>query len=139
MIMWKNILEYKRYPMEIILTFFMPIIWFLPTYLMIISFAPDGQSAGLESWIGNNNFFPFYMIGLISSFFVYTIFWDMGFALKRLMDIGLLETIWVCPVPKAVYIVGESLFSVLRLLYEITAMLIVFKFVFKIFNKFFRT
>ncbi|MBN2041909.1 MAG: ABC transporter permease [Spirochaetes bacterium] len=130
-IIWKNILEYKRYPVEIVFTFFMPVVWFLPTYLLIISFAPDGKSSGLESWIGTNNFFAFYMTGVISTYFIFTVFWEMGFSLKRLMDIGLLETIWVCPISKVVYIIGESLFSMIRLTYEIAVMLILYKLVFR--------
>jgi len=58
-IIWKNILEYRRYPMEIAFTFLMPIVWFLPTYFLIVSFAPQGTSIGLASWIGTDNFFSF--------------------------------------------------------------------------------
>jgi hypothetical protein len=32
----KNILEYRRYPMEIVFTFLMPPVWFLPTYFLDI-------------------------------------------------------------------------------------------------------
>ena len=127
----KNILEYRRYPMEIAFTFLMPIVWFLPTYFLIVSFAPHGSSSGLASWIGTDNFFSFYMIGLIVGYFTATIFWGMGFSLKRLMDIGMLETIWVCPISKLMYVVGESLFSLIRLIYEMTVLVIMYKFVFK--------
>ena len=130
-IIWKNTLEYRRYPLEIAFTFLMPIVWFLPTYFLIISFAPQGTSSGLASWIGTDNFFSFYMIGLIVGYFTATIFWSMGFSLKRLMDIGMLETIWVCPVSKLVYIIGESLFSMLRLTYEMTILIIMYKLVFR--------
>ena len=130
-IIWKNILEYRRYPMEIAFSFLMPIVWFLPTYFLIISFAPQGTSIGLASWIGTDNFFSFYLIGLIVGYFTATIFWSMGFSLKRLMDIGMLETIWVCPISKLVYIIGESLFSMLRLIYEMTILIIMYKLVFR--------
>lgn len=130
-IIWKNILEYRRYPMEIALTFLMPIVWFLPTYFLIVSFAPQGTSIGLASWIGTDNFFSFYMIGLIVGYFTATIFWSMGFSLKRLMDIGMLETIWVCPISKLMYIIGESLFSLIRLMYEITILIFMYKLVFR--------
>jgi len=130
-IIWKNILEYRRYPLEIAFTFLMPIVWFLPTYFLIVSFAPQGTSIGLASWIGTDNFFSFYMIGLIVGYFTATIFWSMGFSLKRLMDIGMLETIWVCPVSKLMYIIGESLFSMLRLIYEMTILIIMYKLVFR--------
>lgn len=130
-IIWKNILEYRRYPLEIAFTFLMPIVWFLPTYFLIVSFAPQGNSNGLASWIGTDNFFSFYMIGLIVGYFTATIFWSMGFSLKRLMDIGMLETIWVCPISKLMYIIGESLFSLFRLTYEMTILIIMYKLVFK--------
>jgi ABC-2 type transport system permease protein len=130
-IIWKNILEYRRYPLEIAFTFLMPIVWFLPTYFLIISFAPQGTSSGLASWVGTNNFFSFYTIGLIVGYFTSTIFWSMGFSLKRLMDIGMLETIWVCPISKLLYIIGESLFSMLRLIYEMTIIIIMYKLVFR--------
>lgn len=71
------------------------------------------------------------MIGVVSSYFIFTIFWGMGFSLKRVMDIGLLETIWVCPVSKVMYIIGESLFSMFILIYEISIMLILYKLIFK--------
>jgi hypothetical protein len=47
-----------------------------------------------------NLFSSFYMTGLIVSYFTTTIFYSMRFSLKRLMDIGMLETIWVCPISK---------------------------------------
>jgi ABC-2 type transport system permease protein len=78
-----------------------------------------------------NNFFSFYTIGLIVGYFTSTIFWSMGFSLKRLMDIGMLETIWVCPISKLMYIIGESLFSMLRLIYEMTIIIIMYKLVFR--------
>jgi ABC-2 type transport system permease protein len=130
-IIWKNILEHRRYPMEIVFTFLMPIVWFLPTYFLIVSFAPQGTSIGLSSWIGTNNFFSFYMIGLIVGYFTATIFWSMGFSLKRLMDIGMLETIWVCPISKLMYIIGESVFSLIRLTYEMTILITIYKLVFR--------
>ena len=51
--------------------------------------------------------------------------------LKRLMDIGMLETIWVCPISKLMCIIGESLFSLIRLTYEMTILLIMYKLVFR--------
>ena len=59
----KNLLEFIRYPMELIFTFFMPFVFLLPTYFLIRSFAPDGSSVGLASWIGSSDFFGFFMIG----------------------------------------------------------------------------
>jgi ABC-2 type transport system permease protein len=127
----KNLLEFIRYPAELLFTFFIPFVWFLPVYFLILSFAPDGISEGLASWIGSNNFFGFFMIGMIIGHVVMAVFWGIGFALKRLMDIGLLETVWVCPISKTVYLVGESLFSVVRLVYEIALLLILYRYIFR--------
>jgi ABC-2 type transport system permease protein len=126
----KNALEYFRYPMNMFFGLVMPVIWFLPVYFLIVSFAPDGQSEGLAAWVGESNFFTYLPVGLMVSYVITTIFWNMGFALKRLMDIGMLETIWSCPVPRVVYILGESLFSMVRLVVEIAVVILVYRYLY---------
>ncbi len=126
----KNALEYVRYPMNMFFGLVMPIIWFLPIYFLIISFTADGSSAGLEAWVGHSSFFAYLPIGLMISYVIMTIFWNMGFALKRLMDIGMLETIWSCPVPRMLYIFGESLFSMARMLIEVVIVLLVYRYLY---------
>ncbi len=124
----KNALEYVRYPMNVFFGLVMPIIWFLPIYFLIVSFAPDGTSQGLEAWVGTSSYFSYLPVGLVIGYVMMAIFWNLGFALKRLMDIGMLETVWSCPVPRMTYIVGESLFSMARLLVEVTIVLVVYRF-----------
>jgi ABC-2 type transport system permease protein len=126
----KNALEFVRYPVNMIFSLAMPVIWFIPTYFLIVSFAPDGVSAGLDAWIGESDFFAYLPVGLVVSYVIMTIFWNMGFALKRLMDIGMLETLWACPVPRTVFILGESLFSMARMLVEVVVIVAVYRFVF---------
>ncbi len=126
----KNFLEFLRYPAEFFFSFIMPIIWFLPTYFLIISFAPGGISEGLASWTGNSSFYPYFLTGMLVGYVISAVFWGIGLSLKRLMDIGLLETVWTCPVPKITYIIGESLFSIIRLFFEITVLFLVFRFIF---------
>ena len=128
----KNLLEYIRYPLNAIFGLIMPIVWILPIYLLIRSFSVDGSSAGLSAWTGTNNFFGYFMIGIVVATIIMTIFWNIGFALKRLMDIGMLETIWVCPVSKVGYIVAESLFSVTMLIGELALQIVFFRYVFGI-------
>ncbi|MEE8441040.1 MAG: hypothetical protein V3S41_04900, partial [Spirochaetia bacterium] len=55
----KNVLEFVRYPANMFFSLAMPVIWFIPTYFLIVSFAPDGMSAGLDAWIGESNFFVY--------------------------------------------------------------------------------
>lgn len=126
----KNALEYVRYPMNAFFGLVMPVIWFLPVYFLIVSFAPGGESVGLDAWIGTSNYFEYMPVGLVVGYVIMTIFWNLGFALKRLMDIGMLETIWSCPVPRMTYIIGESLFSMARLVGEVTIVLIVYRYLY---------
>jgi len=126
----KNALEYIRYPANLLFGLVMPIVWFVPTYFLIVSFAPDGMSAGLAAWVGQSDFFSYLPVGLVVSFVIMTIFWNVGFALKRLMDIGVLETLWACPVPRVLFIMGESLFSMARVAVELVIMLTVYRYVF---------
>lgn len=126
----KNALEYVRYPMNMFFGLVMPVIWFLPVYFLIVSFTPDGKSAGLKAWVGQSSFFSYLPIGLMVSYVIMTIFWNMGFALKRLMDIGMLETIWSCPVPRMLYVLGESLFSMSRMALEVVLVIVVYRYLY---------
>jgi ABC-2 type transport system permease protein len=126
----KNALEYVRYPMNAFFGLLMPLIWFLPMYLVIVSFAAGGDSAGLAAWVGTSDFFSYLPIGLVIGGIISTIFWNLGFALKRLMDIGLLETIWACPVPRMTYIIGESLFSAAQQIVEIGLVIVAFRYIY---------
>jgi ABC-2 type transport system permease protein len=129
-ILRKSFYEFIRYPANFFFSLVMPVIWFLPLYFLILSFAPQGESAGLSAWIGESDFFTYLPLGLMVSYIIMTIFWGMGFALKRLMDIGVLETIWSCPVPRFIHIIGESLFSVARIVVELTIVLTVYRFLY---------
>ena len=126
----KNALEYVRYPMNVFFGLVLPIIWFLPIYFLIVSFAAGGASSGLEAWVGTSSYFSYLPVGLVVGYVIMTIFWNLGFALKRLMDIGMLETVWSCPVPRMTYLVGESLFSMARLFVEVTIVLMVYRFLY---------
>ena len=127
----KNVLEYIRYPANFVFSLLMPIVFILPYYFLMESFSPGGISEGLAEWTGSNNFSSYYIIGLMVAFFILKIFWGMGFTLKRLMDIGMLETIWVYPISRVGYILAESLFNALQLCFETAAVVAIIIFVFK--------
>jgi ABC-2 type transport system permease protein len=126
----KNLLEYVRYPVNFVFSLVMPIVWTLPIYFLIKSFTSDGTSVGLVSWIGTGDFYGYFMIGMAVSYINNTIFWNLGFSLKRLMDIGMLETTWGLPIGKTVYILAESFFSVVRLVWELALLLVIFRFMY---------
>jgi len=129
-ILAKSFYEFIRYPANFFFSLVMPVIWFLPIYFLIVSFAPDGESAGLSAWIGESNFFTYLPMGLMVGYVITSIFWGLGFALKRLMDIGVLETIWSCPVPRYIHVIGESLFSLCRMVVELTIVLVVYRYLY---------
>jgi len=126
----KNLLEIIRYPVNSIFIVLFPIFWTLPVYLLIYSFAPDGVSKGLQIYTGTDLFFPYYLIGMIVGLFINQVFWGMGFALKRLMDIGVLETIWSYPINHLHFIIGESIYNLIETLYSLIASILIMRFIF---------
>ena len=56
----KNLLEYIRYPANFVFSLLMPVVWTLPIYFLIRSFAPGGTSTGLMSWVGNDDFYGYF-------------------------------------------------------------------------------
>jgi len=127
----KNLKEQLRYPLNFIISLLFGLVWFLPTYFTIKSFVPDGVSAGLQAYIGVSDYYGFYMIGLIIGFVISQVMWTMGFSLKRMMDIGVFETVWSYPIPKLWYLIAESLFSAFEVLYNILLMYVMYAMIFK--------
>jgi ABC-2 type transport system permease protein len=130
-ILKKSVLEYIRYPANFHFFTDHAVVYILPYYFLMESFSPGGTSQGLAEWTGSANFSSFLMIGLVVSFVIMKIFWGMGFMLKRLMDIGMLETIWVYPLSRVGYILAESLFNALQLICEALMVTLVIRVVFK--------
>ncbi len=126
----KNLLEIIRYPVNSIFIVLFPIFWTLPIYLLIYSFSPDGVSKGLAAYAGTDLFFPYYLIGMVAGLFITQIFWGMGFSLKRLMDIGVLETIWSYPIEHIYFIIGESIYNLIETLYSEIASILIMRFIF---------
>lgn len=127
----KNFKEEIRYPLNFISGLLFGIVWFLPTYFTIKSFVPDGRSPGLMAFIGVSNFYEFYMIGLIIAYIIMEIMWVMGFSLKRLMFIGVFETIWSYPIPKLWYIFSESIYSLVSSIFNIVILYFLYTLFFK--------
>lgn len=126
----KNLLELIRYPANSIFVVLFPIFWTLPIYLLIYSFAPDGVSYGLYAYTGTKMFFSYYLIGMIGGLFIIQIFWGMGFSLKRLMDIGVLETIWSYPMNHVHFTIGESVYNLVETIYSEVASVLIVRYVF---------
>jgi len=51
----------------------------------------------------------FILIGAVLSSYVSAVFWGMGYALKTDMDAGVLESNWLMPLPRPLFLVGQTL------------------------------
>ena len=53
----------------------------------------------------------FVLVGALLSSYVSAVFWGMGFSLKTEMDTGVLESNWMLPVPRLLFLVGQTVAS----------------------------
>lgn len=121
---------YFRYPMNFIMTIFDPLMWLAPFYFMGLSFSKNGKISGFESYTGNSDFVGFLVIGYMITSYVSTVFWSMGFSLKREMMEGVLESNWSAPVSRITLLIGKSLFQFCAATFEILVVGIVCHFAF---------
>jgi ABC-2 type transport system permease protein len=110
---------YFRYPVNVIMTLFEPLMWIAPFYFMGKSFSQDGRLAGFENYTGNSDFIGFLVVGFMISSYVGTVFWTLGFSLKEEMRQGVLESNWSAPVNRITLLVGKSLFQFCATTFEV--------------------
>ncbi|MBB6631835.1 ABC transporter permease [Clostridium algidicarnis] len=102
---------YFRYPLNIILSLFSPIIWLSPFYFMAKAFQVEGKISGFESYTGNSDFIGFMVIGYMMASYMGVAMWSMGFSLKEEMRQGVLESNWSTPANKILLMVSQSMFK----------------------------
>lgn len=107
----KDWLHFLRYPMNAVFRVLQPITWLTPIYFLGKSFAGDGGNVGFAGFAGTADYMSFVLIGAILSNYVSAVFWGMGFSLKTEMDSGVLETNWLTPVPRPLFLIGQTLAS----------------------------
>lgn len=110
---------YFRYPVNIIMTLFDPLMWLTPFYFMGKSFSKNGTIEGFAKYTGNSDYMSFLVIGFMISSYVSTVFWSMGFSLKEEMRQGVLESNWSAPVNRSILMIGKSLFQFCAATFEI--------------------
>jgi ABC-2 type transport system permease protein len=101
---------YFRYPLNVVLTFFDPLIWLTPFYFMGKSFSFNGEMVGFQQYTGNSDFMGFLVVGYMISAYVSSVFWGVGFSMKEEMRQGVLESNWSTPVSRITLIVSKSIF-----------------------------
>jgi ABC-2 type transport system permease protein len=119
---WK---QYWRYPLNAISSVFQPIIWLTPAYFMSLAFSVNGEARGFAGYSGTTDFMSFILIGMALSNFINAVFWGMGYALKNDMDAGVMESNWLCPVPRPLLLVGHTFSSIALTAITSAAMLLI--------------
>lgn len=107
----RDALFFIRYPMNAVFNVLHPLIWLTPVYFLSRAFtSPDGQT-GIAGYIGAADYMSFAILGMVLSHYISVVFWGMGYALKTEMDLGVLESNWMTPIPRAAFLVGHTLAS----------------------------
>ncbi len=107
----KDWLHFMRYPLNAVFRVVQPLMWLTPIYFLSRSFAGSAGNTGFAAYAGTDDFMSFVLIGTILGDYVSAVFWGMGYALKTEMDSGVLETNWLTPVPRPLFLVGQTLAS----------------------------
>ncbi len=129
----ENIKEWKielRYKPDFIRQFFEPFVYLFPYFLYGFALLGARDSEHLKSITGISDIFAYTFVGYLLMGFLNTACWAMGASLRKEQWYGTLETIFIAPVPRWVYVAGMALHSTLHqgLIMLIEAMVIVFFF-----------
>ncbi|MBA3945779.1 MAG: ABC transporter permease [Herpetosiphonaceae bacterium] len=108
----KDWLHFLRYPLEGMFRIIEPVMWLTPIYFLGRSFATSNGATGFAAYVGTVDYMSFVLIGGIISSYVSAVFWGMGFSLKREMDSGVLESNWMAPLPRPLFLIGQTVASI---------------------------
>jgi ABC-2 type transport system permease protein len=107
----KDWLHFYRYPLNALFRVIEPIAWLTPVYFLGRSFASPQGNAGFAAYTGTADYMSFILVGAVLSSYIGAVFWGMGYALKTEMDSGVLETNWMAPIPRPLFLIGQTLAS----------------------------
>jgi len=110
----ENIKEWKiefTYKPDFIRQFFEPFVYLFPYFLYGFALLGGRYSEHLKSLTGIGDMVAYTFIGYLFIGFLNTACWAMGFSLRKEQWFGTLETIFVAPVPRWVYVAGMALHS----------------------------
>jgi ABC-2 type transport system permease protein len=107
----KDWLYFFRYPLNALFRIVEPIMWLTPVYFLGQSFATAAGNTGFAAYAGTLDYMSFVLLGAAISSYVSAVFWGMGFSLKEEMDAGVLESNWLAPIPRPLFLVGRTLAS----------------------------
>ncbi len=105
---WKIELKYKP---DFFRQFFEPFVYLLPYFLYGIALLGGRFSEHLRSLTGVSDMIAYTFIGYLIMGFLNTACWAMGASLRKEQWYGTLDTIFVAPVPRWVYVAGMAAHS----------------------------
>lgn len=107
----KDWVLFYRYPLNAVFRVIEPVMWLTPVYFLGRSFATPAGAAGFAGYTGTGDYVSFILLGTILSSYVSAVFWGIGYSLKNEMDSGVLESNWIAPLPRSLFLVGRTLAS----------------------------
>lgn len=107
----KDWVLFYRYPLNAAFRVIEPVMWLTPVYFLGRSFATPAGAAGFAGYTGTGDYVSFILLGTILSSYVSAVFWGIGYSLKNEMDSGVLESNWIAPLPRSLFLVGRTLAS----------------------------
>jgi ABC-2 type transport system permease protein len=106
----KELLIARRYPLQLATEVMQPLYQFLlPSLLLGLTFYVGGRAIGLEASTGTDDLAGYLFLGTVVGGLVGAAFWDMAFGLKREMDAGTLEPMWLTPTRPETTVFGRAL------------------------------
>jgi ABC-2 type transport system permease protein len=119
-----------RYPLNAVSTVLQPLVWITPAYFMGQAFSVNGKALGFAAYSGTTDYMSFIILGTALSNFVFAVFWGMGYSLKGDMDAGVLESNWLCPIPRLLLLVGRTITNMITTAITSLAMILIAALVF---------
>jgi ABC-2 type transport system permease protein len=126
----KDVIHFFSYPLNALFRVVEPVAWLTPVYFLGRSFGGVRGNAGFAAYAGTGDYMSFVLVGSVISAFVAAVFWGMGFALKNEMDSGVLESNWLTPVPRPLFLVGQTIASIAITALNSTLMLLLANWIF---------
>ncbi len=108
---WKIEIKYKP---DFIRQFFEPFVYLLPYILYGFALLGSRYSENLKNLTGVADMVAYTFIGYLIMGFLNTACWAMGASLRKEQWYGTLDTIFVAPVPRWVYVAGMAAHSTLH-------------------------
>lgn len=104
----KDYLHFIRYPLNALFRVLQPLIWLTPIYFLGQSFTTAEGNIGFAGYAGTSDYMSFILVGAMMSSYIGSVFWGMGQSLKTEMDSGVLESNWLAPVPRFLFLIGHT-------------------------------